>query len=190
MPPKWVQFGFCLEPLVFVYPLYPWLAIQIEPFPAWHLRLQWKYGKVIIRKQYVAVIFQHSPIFLCQSGGLSRTQPPKSINYSLLCVTIGCSASPLPDARHHRDPRLLDIYWPFIVERRWLVGLRSSCQQGALGKPSIQELNALKEQQYRLNMFLRRKECALHSWLTFFVPSCTFEILWIPKSPQRTVGCT
>lgn len=141
MPPKWVQFGFCLEPLVFVYPLYPWLAIQIEPFPAWHLRLQWKYGKVIIRKQYVAVTFQHlSPIFLCQSGGLSRTQPPKSINYSLLCVTIGCSASPLPNARHHQVPRLLDIYWPFLVEilclhlpskgrwrrqeRRWLVGLR------------------------------------------------------------------
>lgn len=142
------------------------------------LRLQWKYGKVIIRKQYVAVTFQHlSPIFLCQSGGLSRTQLPKSINYSLLCVTIGCSASPLPDARHHRDPRLLDIYWPFIVEilclhlpskgrwrrqeRRWLVGLRSSCQQGA--------------------MFLRRKECALHSWLTFFG---TFMYLWNPLNPQ------
>ena len=152
------------------------------------LRLQWKYGKVIIRKQYVAVTFQHlSPIFLCQSGGLSRTQLPKSINYSLLCVTIGCSASPLPNARHHRVPRLLDIYWPFIVEilclhlpskggrwrrqeRRWLVGLRSSCPK----EPC----------------FYGEKNAPFILDSLFLVPSCTFEILWIPKSPKTTVGCT
>ena len=139
MPPKWVQFGFCLEPLVFVY---PWLAIQIEPFPAWHLRLQWKYGKVII----LAVCSSHfsaSISYLFMSIWRTQSDAATKIHQLFVVLRDHLEASPLPNARHHRVPRLLDIYWPFIVEilnlhlpskgrwrrqeRRWLVGLRSSC---------------------------------------------------------------